>query len=86
MGSQRRKSRGRYIGGALAREKSVDGRVAIRHDVAPMTYVFTAETQLQGPTPLSFGAHACEPRQLLGTEERSGRRNVAKIGDPGTRW
>jgi hypothetical protein len=52
----------------------------------PMTYVFTAETQFQGPPLLSFGAHACEPRQLLGTEERLGRRNVAKLGDPGTRW
>jgi hypothetical protein len=50
-----------------------------------MTYVFTAEPQLQGPPLLSFGAHACDPRQLLGTEERVGRRNVAKLGDPGTR-
>jgi hypothetical protein len=51
-----------------------------------MTHVIAAETQLQGRPLLSFGAHACEPRQLLGNEERSGRRNVAKLGDPGTRW
>jgi hypothetical protein len=51
-----------------------------------MARMFTAETQLREQTPSSFGAHACEPGLLLGNEERSGRRSIAEVGDPGKRW
>lgn len=51
-----------------------------------MARMFTAATELREPNPLSFGAHACEPGRVLGKEDRSGRRTIAEVGDPGTRW
>jgi hypothetical protein len=47
--------------------------------------MFTAEKELREQSPLSFGAHVCEPGRVL-VEDRSGRRTIAELGDPGTRW
>jgi hypothetical protein len=51
-----------------------------------MARMFTAEKELREQYPLSFGAHACEPGRVLGNEDRSGRRTIAELGAPGTRW
>jgi hypothetical protein len=52
----------------------------------PMARMFTADSLLQGRTLSSFGAHACEPEQLLGCEETFGSRDIATRGEPGNRW
>jgi hypothetical protein len=51
-----------------------------------MARMFTAATLLQGRPLSSFGAHACEPEQLLGNEERFGSRDFTDRGEPGIRW
>ncbi len=51
-----------------------------------MARMSTAESLLREQTPLSFGAHACQPGSLLGHEERSERREAVKVGKPDERW
>jgi hypothetical protein len=48
--------------------------------------MFTAESLLRERTPLSFGAHACQPGSLLGYEERPERREAVKDRNPDERW
>jgi hypothetical protein len=69
-----------------SKQKWVDGRVALRQDVAPMARMFTAESLLREPIPLSFGAHTCQPGSLLGHEQKPDRRDAAKVGNPDERW
>ena len=66
----------------LTRGESVDVRVEIRHDVAPMARMFTAETLLQGRTLSSFGAHVCQPADSSDTRRGRSVGTLARTGNP----